>query len=84
MGGGRSTMEDTIDPSVGMVITASPGDWVEAGEPLGTIFARDRAGVDAARNALGVAITITDEAEPPLPLISHRVSSDGVETLTQD
>jgi pyrimidine-nucleoside phosphorylase len=83
MGGGRATMEDVIDPSVGLVITAKPGDWVEAGEPLGTIFARDRAGIDVARHALGVAITISDEAEPPLPLISHRVSIDGVEIVGQ-
>jgi thymidine phosphorylase len=77
-------MEDTIDPAVGLVITAKPGDWVEPGEPIGTIFARDRAGVEIARAALGVAITIADEAEPPLPLISHRVSVDGVERLIGD
>jgi thymidine phosphorylase len=84
MGGGRSKMEDPVDPSVGLVITAKPGDWVEAGEPLGTIFARDRAGVDLARQALGTAIRIGDEAEPPLPLISHRVSHQGVEQLATD
>ena len=81
MGGGRSVMEDTIDPSVGLVITTKPGDWVEPGEPLGTIFARDRAGVETARAALGIAITIGDEAEHPLPLISHRVTASGVETF---
>ena len=84
MGGGRSKMEDTVDPSVGLVITAKPGDWVEAGEPLGTIFARDRAGIEIARQALGAAIRIGDEAEPPLPLISHRISHEGVEQLTTD
>ena len=84
MGGGRAQMEDVIDASVGLVITTKPGDWVEQGEPLGTIFARDRAGVDTARAALGVAISIADEAEHPLPLISHRVSADGVETLVSD
>ena len=84
MGGGRSKMEDPVDPSVGLVITAKPGDWVEPGEPLGTIFARDRAGVELARQALGSAIRIADEAELPLPLISHRVSLDGVEQLTVD
>ena len=82
MGGGRSTMEDTVDPSVGLVITAKPGDWVEAGEPLGTIFAADRGGVEVARYALGSAIKIADEADPPRPLISHRISRDGVEPLT--
>src|SRR5207253_1296730 len=33
MGGGRTRMEDKMDPAVGFVITARPGDWVEAGEP---------------------------------------------------
>src|SRR6185503_6140081 len=84
MGGGRSKMEDVVDPSVGLVLTAKPGDWVEAGEPLGTIFARDRAGVEIARQALGTAIRIGDEAEPPLPLISHRISHEGVEQLAVD
>ncbi len=84
MGGGRSKMDDLVDPSVGLVITAKPGDWVEAGEPLGTIFAADRGGIEVARSALGVAIRIADEAEPPLPLISHRISRDGVESLVGD
>jgi len=79
MGGGRSHVDDVIDPSVGFVITARPGDWVEAGEPLATIFARDRAGIGAGRQALKAAITIADEAEPPLPLISHRVTSGGAD-----
>ena len=79
LGGGRTTMEDVVDATVGFVITAKPGDWVEAGEPLATIFARDHAGIEAGRSALRQAIAIGDEAEPPLPLISHRVTSAGVE-----
>jgi len=81
LGGGRTKIEDLIDPSVGFVITARPGDWVELGEPLATIFARDRAGVDSGRQALRQAIAIGDEADPPLPLVSHRVSSTGVEVV---
>ena len=77
-------MEDTLDLSVGFMITARPGDWVEQGEPLATIFARDRAGVDSGRAALRNAITLADEAEPPLPLISHRVTSEGVERLESE
>jgi pyrimidine-nucleoside phosphorylase len=81
LGGGRTTMEDKLDLSVGFVITARPGDWVEQGEPLATIFARDRAGVESGRATLRNAITVGDEADPPLPLISHRVSAAGVEQL---
>ena len=84
LGGGRTTMEDKLDLSVGFVISARPGDWVELGEPLATIFARDRAGVEVGRSALRTAITIADEADPPLPLVSHRVTSHGVELLVGD
>jgi pyrimidine-nucleoside phosphorylase len=79
MGGQRTKVEDGIDPSVGFVITARAGDIVRAGEPLATVFARDRAGVDAGLATLRAAITIADDAEPPLPLVSHRVTEAGVE-----
>jgi pyrimidine-nucleoside phosphorylase len=81
LGGGRATMEDTLDLSVGFMITARPGDWVEQGEPLASIFARDRAGVESGRATLRTAIVIADEADPPLPLVSHRVSAAGVELI---
>ena len=74
-------MDDPVDPTVGFVITARPGDWVEQGEPLATIFARDRAGVETGRQALRQALLIGDEADPPLPLVSHRVSTTGVEVV---
>ena len=83
MGGGRTRVDDVTDPSVGFVITARPGDWVEAGEPLATIFARDRAGIASGRQTLRTAIVIADEAEPPLPLISHRVTIAGAALCTE-
>ena len=79
MGGGRTRVEDVVDPSVGFVVTARPGDWVEAGEPLATIFSRDRAGISIGRQGLRGALVIADEAEPPLPLVSHRVTASGSE-----
>ncbi|MGH7710790.1 MAG: thymidine phosphorylase, partial [Gemmatimonadaceae bacterium] len=78
LGGGRTHAEARIDPSVGFVISTSVGDAVKAGEPLATILARDAEGVRIARSALDVAIAIADEAEPPLPLISHRVTQEGI------
>ena len=82
LGGGRTTMEDPIDPAVGFVITVKPGDWVEAGEPLASVYARDRAGIERGRGVLRKSITIGDEAEPPLPLVSHRVTKAGIEELS--
>jgi pyrimidine-nucleoside phosphorylase len=82
MGGGRTTVEDTVDPSVGFVITVKPGDKVLAGEPIASVFAKDAAGVELAFEALSAAITIGDRLqEKPLPLVSHRVNRDGVEPL---
>ncbi len=83
LGGGRMTMEDKLDLSVGFVITARPGDFVEQGEPLATIFARDRGGIESGRHTLRSAIVILDDAEPPLPLVTHRVTAAGVELLSE-
>jgi pyrimidine-nucleoside phosphorylase len=80
LGGGRRTIEDTIDHAVGFVITAKPGDEVRAGEPIASIFARDVAGIAVGAAALREAVTIGDGASPS-PLISHRVTSKGVELL---
>jgi pyrimidine-nucleoside phosphorylase len=84
LGGGRTRMEDLVDPSVGFVITAKPGDVVQQGEPLATVFARDRAGVETGLATLRQAIGIADEAELPLPLISHRVTAAGVTPFEHD
>jgi pyrimidine-nucleoside phosphorylase len=68
-----------VDPSVGFVIGIKPGDRVERGEPVATIFAHDAEGIAAGRAALGESIVVADEAPAALPLISHRVTSAGVE-----
>ena len=64
LGGGRSRMEDTVDPTVGFVISARPGDYVKAGEPMATVFARNMAGVAAGMAALSEAIDNT-----PMPYL---------------
>jgi pyrimidine-nucleoside phosphorylase len=80
LGGGRQTMADRVDPTVGFVITVKPGDRVKAGQPLASVFARDDAGIAAGLDALRRAIVIGEEAEP-LPLISHRITAAGVQTV---
>jgi pyrimidine-nucleoside phosphorylase len=84
MGGGRSRVEDVVDPSVGFVISARPGDPVRAGEPLATVFARDAVGIAAGTSALRVAIRLGEGVAETLPLVSHRVTAAGVEVLAQD
>ena len=81
LGGGRTTVEDAVDPTVGFVISARPGDVVSTGEPLATIFARDAEGVAAGMAALREAVTIADAGAPSSLLVSHRVTAGGVEAL---
>ena len=80
LGGGRRTIEDQIDPAVGFVIPTKPGDRVQAGEPLASVFARDRDGIAIGLTALGEAIRI-GESGTLSPLVSHRVTTDGIEVL---
>jgi pyrimidine-nucleoside phosphorylase len=80
LGGGRNTMADAVDPTVGFVITVKPGDKVKAGQPLASVFARDAAGIAGGLEALRQAIS-TDGEPAPLPLVSHRITSAGVEAL---
>jgi pyrimidine-nucleoside phosphorylase len=81
MGGGRTRMADSIDPSVGFQILAKPGDRVSRGQPLATILARDSQSAEAGRAALDAAFVIGDADVARKPLVSHRVTAEGVETL---
>jgi pyrimidine-nucleoside phosphorylase len=80
LGGGRQQVDDVVDPAVGFVITTKPGDAVRAGEPIASVHARTAADAERAAVSLLQAIEI-GEIGPAAPLISHRVTSRGVETL---
>jgi pyrimidine-nucleoside phosphorylase len=81
MGGGRRKTDDVVDPTVGFVITARPGQKVHTSEPLASIFAQDADGIELARRALDAAIEIGEGKASPLPLIASRVTARGVEKL---
>jgi len=81
LGGGRRNMEDTVDPSVGFVVTAKPGDRVEKGQPLATIHARRKSALEIGRRTLQEAIVIDEGPVDTLALISHRVTRDGVQLI---
>jgi pyrimidine-nucleoside phosphorylase len=83
LGGGRRSMEDRIDPSVGFVITAKPGLRVAKDQSLATIHARSKEDLTLGRSILEGAIVVGDSlVNPlPLPLVSHRVTARGVESL---
>lgn len=81
LGGGRNRAEDTVDPAVGVVIPVKPGQRVAGGQLLATIHARDNASAAMAEREVKKAIRLGEQATP-LPLISHRITRDGVEALT--
>lgn len=78
LGAGRAVLGDRVDPGVGLHITAKPGDAVDAGVQLGTVFAADVTSAETAAAAVGEAIRI-GEPEPVLPLIASRITAEGVE-----
>lgn len=80
LGGGRQKVDDVVDPAVGFVITARPGDAVRAGEPIASIHARSADAAERAASALSAAIHIGEHGAAA-PLVSHRVTADGVQRL---
>ncbi|HEX9108597.1 MAG TPA: thymidine phosphorylase, partial [Longimicrobiales bacterium] len=82
LGAGRAQLGAAIDPAVGFHVTAKPGERVLRGQPLATVHARTEEKAEEGLKALRAAIRVGQE-EPPaaLPLISHRVTSQGVEEV---
>jgi pyrimidine-nucleoside phosphorylase len=63
LGAGRDRVEDPVDPAVGIMLRAKPGDQVGAGDAVLEVHYRDRGRLDAALQLVSRAITIGDE--PP-------------------
>lgn len=61
LGAGRSTKEDSIDLSVGIMLGGKIGDIVRKGDPIATIYANDRDKLEWALNEIKKFIIITDE-----------------------
>ncbi|MGI8510523.1 MAG: thymidine phosphorylase [Gemmatimonadaceae bacterium] len=83
LGGGRRSMEDTVDHAVGFDIGVKPNSEVQAGQIVATIHARDDAGALLGREILDEAIVIGDGPVEVLPLVSHRITAASVEVLTR-
>ena len=74
LGAGREKKGDAIDHSVGIEILREVGDFIEAGEELFIIHAKDQASFDRAREQLIKAHQWSDSKVDPLPLIYEIVS----------
>ncbi len=72
LGGGRTTKEDVIDPSVGVVLHHKVGDHVDAGGTLATVHAPDDSHALEALNALHACFEISDSPVVRPPFI-HKI-----------
>ena len=73
LGAGRKAMEDTIDPTAGIILAAKTGDAVRKGEPIATLYASDEVLFDAAAQRLLDATVIGDERPADVPLVLERI-----------
>ena len=76
LGAGRSKKDDPIDLAVGISILVKVGNYVDEGQPLCVVHARDERTLTHARARLEAAIKIADEDHEPLPLFYGLVTED--------
>jgi pyrimidine-nucleoside phosphorylase len=73
LGGGRNTVEDEIDPAVGIMIAATVGDPVRAGDPVLRVLYRSEDLLEEALPLLSNAVRVGETPMPPVPLILDEV-----------
>ena len=73
LGAGRATVDDVVDPAVGAMILAHPGDELRAGDPIVELHYRRERDLAPALELVGRAIEIADEPPVLLPLVVEQV-----------
>jgi pyrimidine-nucleoside phosphorylase len=76
LGAGRATLDDAVDPGVGIEILVPVGERVSAGDPLLLVRHRGGRGLAEAVPLLNGAVGIGDIAPPPQDLVVERVTED--------
>lgn len=71
LGAGREKKEDSIDPSVGIIVQKKIGDYVEVGDVIAMLYANDEDRLSQAKTVLLTSYMIGDKCDAP-PLI-HRM-----------
>lgn len=74
LGAGRDRAGEAVDPAVGLVLLAKPGEPVTLGQPILEIHHRDEEACGRARALVAPAVTISGEPPPPRRLVRHRLS----------
>jgi pyrimidine-nucleoside phosphorylase len=74
LGGGRRRAEDAIDPAVGVILRAKPGEPVKAGDRILEVWHRDEAALVGVWPGLQSAVAVGDEPPPERPLILEELA----------
>jgi thymidine phosphorylase len=75
LGGNRRREDDAIDPAVGLTEIAPVGAPVGRDRPLALVHAASDADAGEAAAALRAAVTVSDEAPPPRPVVAGRIAA---------
>ena len=74
LGAGRRTKDDVIDHSVGIVVRAKRGDYVEVGQTLAEVHARSDAEAELGTREVLAAYVISDVAPAERPVLLEVVT----------
>jgi len=75
LGAARGTVDDRVDPAVGIVLSKKVGDRVARGEPVAEVHYTDPSRLEEALRQIEAAVRITDEPADPGPLTLDRVEA---------
>ena len=75
LGGGRRRADDPIDFGVGLTSILSVGDAVDEGAPLCRVWARTKDDADRAIASVLAAVTVSEDAPAPTPVLRERVEA---------
>ncbi len=82
LGGGRTNIDDVIDPKAGILLKKKVGDAVKSGEVLATLFTDTSAVVDSSEKRIAGAFTIGNAKPTSSPLVISVVDKNGVKPFT--
>ena len=73
LGGGRDQVDDEIDPAVGIMIPATVGDEVRAGDPVLRVLYRSSQRLGHALPLLDDAVLVSESPGPSMPMVMEEV-----------
>ena len=79
LGAGRATLDDVIDPGVGIEVIAPPGSQVRAGDPVLMVHHRGGRGLDHALPLLADAVLVRDAAAAAPSIVVEQIGHTPAE-----